>query len=334
MIFPIIKVVVGLWLCTTTAAYRFQPDKHDTWENKRIPSLIDLSEDQNSGSYWSSAFVTATTGQQFLLIHHQFSNFCKSSLLDLQTLEYSKHTDTCEITNNTKVVTADSLSISFPNLSIIADVPDKISELQLYAKAPDYSFSLDVEAKTSKVLLNGGNGVIAWGPGRVTCSHWSIPAARTSGTLTLGEKKPLTIDPSKSFTWYDHQIIQGAPSNFTWFEFHFPDPNIRVSVWAYDWTASDSWRYATVRVGEETTLVLPLVLSVDWDNAWVSPWSGKKFPQSWTLKFDNGDYLQVKSVKEDQEVQSGSWTGFVTVSRSRFMGQSTGFGVGDVIYLR
>lgn len=81
-------------------------------------------------------------------------------------------------------------------------------------------------------------------------------------------------------------------------------------------------------------MVLPFVLSVDWDNAWVSPWSGKKFPQSWTLKFDNGDYLQIKSVKEDQEVQSGSWTGFVTVSRSRFMGQSTGFGVGDVIYLR
>ncbi|KAF7555827.1 hypothetical protein G7Z17_g1936 [Cylindrodendrum hubeiense] len=302
MILSIPKVVVGLWLCTASVAYHFQPDKHDTWKNTRSPSLIDLSEDQNSGSYWSSAFVTATTGQQFLIVHHQFSTICKSSVLDLQTLKYSKHVDHCEITDATRVVTPDYLSITFPNLSIVADVPDKISELQLSAKSPDYSFSLDVEARTSKVLLNGGNGVIAWGPGYSNCSHWSIPAARTSGKLTLGEKKPLTLDPSKSFTWYDHQITNGVPSNFTWFEFHFPDPSIRVSVWAYDWPeSSDSWRYATVRLGEETNLVLPYTLSADWDNAWVSPLSGRKFPQSWTLKFENGDYLRVNSVKEDQE---------------------------------
>ncbi|KAM5380143.1 hypothetical protein ACJZ2D_003790 [Fusarium nematophilum] len=328
-----LHVLVLVWACTA-AGYHFQPDNHQTWKNTRVPSLVDLSKDQDSGSYWSSAFVTATTGQQFLLIHHQVAEQCKSSVLDLQDLRYWKNVDHCVISNRTKSVSSDSLSIGFPNFSFDAAAPDKISELKLFAKSPDYSFTLDAEARSSKVLLNGGNGVIAWGPGYANSTHWSIPAARTSGTLSLGKDKRLFLDSSRSFTWYDHQIVHGTPANFTFFEVHLPDPNIRVSIWAYDWPdSSDSWRYATVRLGQEATMVLPFSLAVDWDAAWISPTSKRAYPQSWMVKFDNGDYLRFQSVKEDQEIQDGAWTGFVTAAHSRFLGQTSGFGVADTVYM-
>ncbi|RSL56949.1 hypothetical protein CEP54_008519 [Fusarium duplospermum] len=197
----------SLGRCSTS----FRADNHDTWKNNRIPSQTNLSQDQNDGSYWSSAFATTTTGRQFLLIHHQFSTFCKSSVLDLKTLKYLKNMDHCEVNSASKTVLPDSLSIQFPDFSFDAAAPDKISQMQLSATAPEYSFNLTVEARTSKVLLNGGDGVIAWGSNYTTCSHWSIPAARTSGTLQLGVEKALELDPSKSLTWYDHQIIKGPP---------------------------------------------------------------------------------------------------------------------------
>ena len=300
----------------------------------RIPSLVNLSEDQNEGSYWSGAFLTATIGQQFIIIHHQYDTWCKSSVLDLSTLEYYKHSVHCTINNDTKLVTADSVTIEFPDFSFNTTAADKISELELFARTPEYSFTLDVESRTSKIVLNGGNGEIAWGPNYSTCTHWSIPAARTSGTLQLGDAASHTLDPSKSFTWYDHQIIQRPPANFTWFGVHFPDPQIRVSIWAYDWPeSSDVWRYATVRIGEEQTLVLPFTLLTDWNDVWTSPKSNRTFPQSWTLKFDNGDWLHLKSVKDDQEIRDGSWTGFVTAEKSWFFGQASGIGIADTIYV-
>lgn len=247
-----------------------------------------------------------------------------------------KHVDHCEVNNSTKTVTTDSLSIQFANYSFITKTPDKISGIQLYAKSPAYSFKLDLACNTSRTILNAGNGQIAWGPNRAlsNSTHWSIPAARTSGSLTLGTRAPLTVDESRSFTWYDHQDIHGgAPLNFTWFEAHFADPNIRVSIWAYDWAdTAEAWRYATVRIGEETTLVLPYTWEVDWSDAWVSGESNRTFPQQWTLTFDNGDFLRFRSVKKEQEIMTGAWTGFVTV-HGRFMGQTTGVGVVDSIYI-
>ncbi|KAJ6098113.1 hypothetical protein N7499_002487 [Penicillium canescens] len=328
--------LLSIWAGMVSAVYIFQPDNHTTWKNTRIPTIIDPSEDQNSGSYWTSAFLTTTTGRQFLLIQHQFAAYCKSSVLDLGSLEYWKHVDHCEPNNDTKTVTSDSLSLRFPNFSVVTTTPDKVSGLELYAKSRDYSFTLNVECRTSKMLMNGGNGVIAWGADRAhsNTTHWSIPAARTSGLLTLGKSKPLALDPAKSFAYYDHQnIFGGAPNNFTWFEAHFPNPNIRVSIWAYDWAdSSDEWRYATVRVGDETMMVLPYIWQVDWDDTWVSGTSNRTYPQRWTLTFENGDYLTFKSVKKDQEMLEGTWTGFATIE-SRFMDQTSGFGIVDQVYV-
>lgn len=241
--------------------------------------------------------------------------------------------ETCEPNNDTKTVTADSVSLRFANFSFNTAASDKISELQLYVQSSDYTFNLHVEPKKSKVVLNGGNAVIAWGPNGANSTHWSIPSARTSGTLTLGTNKTLELDPEHSFTWYDHQITHGVPKNFTFFEVHFPNPGVRASIWAYDRPDSDeSFRFATVRLGEETQLVLPYTWEVDWDNVWVSPATNYTYPQFWTLKFENGDYLNLESVKGDQEIMDGAWTGFITVGQSKFFGETYGYGVGDVIF--
>lgn len=79
-------------------------------------------------------------------------------------------------------------------------------------------------------------------------------------------------------------------------------------------------------------MVLPYTWQVFWDDAWVSGSSNHTYPQRWTLTFENGDYLHFKSVKEDQEILAGSWTGFATVE-SRFMGQTSGFGIADTVYI-
>ncbi|PSN73806.1 hypothetical protein BS50DRAFT_566739 [Corynespora cassiicola Philippines] len=334
MVVALVTLFTLFWVFSRVTSYHFRPDQHDTWKNTRIPSLIDLSEDQNNGSYWSSAFVTTTTRQQFLIVHHQFGSVCKSSVLDLKSLEYWKHVVSCEINATSKTVTSESLNIQFSNFSITSNASDKISELRLSAKSPNYSFTLNVHGRTSKVLLNGGNGVIAWGQDHAECSHWSLPAAQTSGKLALGANRPLDLLPSESFTWYDHQIITAPPPNFTWFEVHFPSTEIRVSIWAYDWpNSSQAWRYATVRIGEQTTLVLPYKLSPSLKETWTSPASNSTFPQAWKLEFENGDHLNLRSVKGDQEIQPGTWTGFVVAENSHFFGQKTGFGVGDVVYL-
>lgn len=262
-------------------------------------------------------------------------NVCKSSLLELETMEHHKNVFECEINNNTKTVTPESVDIHFPDFSFATNASDKVSELELFAQAEDYSFELNVHARKSKVLLNGGNGAVAWGPGYKQSTHWSIPAAQTSGTLDIGEGgEPLTLVPSESLTWYDHQNIEGAPSNFTWFTVHFPTTEIQVSIWAYEWPESgDIWRYATVRLGEETTMVLPFTLEADWSDVWVSPESNTTFPQSWSLKFDNGDFLNLRAAKAEQEIQPRTWTGFIVAEESNFFGQTSGFGLGDVVHL-
>lgn len=79
-------------------------------------------------------------------------------------------------------------------------------------------------------------------------------------------------------------------------------------------------------------MVLPYTWQVDWDDSWVSGTSNHTYPQRWTLTFENGDYLRFKSVKKGQEILDGTWTGFATVE-SRFMGQTSGFGIADTVYV-
>jgi hypothetical protein len=67
---------------------------------------------------------------------------------------------------------------------------------------PDLTFDLAIDG-TSTALLDGAVGTFFFGTD-TPVFEWGIPACQTSGTLVVNGET-LTVDPSRSFTWYDRQ---------------------------------------------------------------------------------------------------------------------------------
>ncbi|KAH0422881.1 hypothetical protein CcaCcLH18_12533 [Colletotrichum camelliae] len=102
----------------------------------------------------------------------------------------------------------------------------------------------------------------------------------------------------------------------------------------------DTYRFATVRVGEESQYVIPFDMEAGGGTcgSWTSAKSNITYPQSWTLSFENGDVLEVQSLRGDQEIYGSRklsdavYAGYVNMSGS-FLGQERGFGVVEMIKL-
>ncbi|KAH7124338.1 hypothetical protein EDB81DRAFT_912533 [Dactylonectria macrodidyma] len=303
-------------------------------------NLTESQYDVESGSsYWMSSFITSTKGKQYLALSHimtPFKNLCRSSVLDLQSLQYWVHLTYCSSVENKASDTSGPLNADFDTYKFVSTASDSIANMYAYADTnASYSFNISWEA-TSKVLLNGGAGSIAFGTGPSNATEWGIPAAKTTGSLTL-DGKSVEIDTKNSFTWYDRQISYGAPRNWTWFQLNFPGTEIKASVWAYDLGLPDNttYHFATIRKGE-SQYVLAYDLIPDMSSVWVSPNSGLVYPLSWKLEFENGDHLVVKSIRPDQEMYGPdalvdtAYEGFITVS-GKFFGQTRGFGVVELV---
>ncbi|KAJ4073186.1 hypothetical protein NW761_014397 [Fusarium oxysporum] len=330
-------------LCSRSRSqFQFRPDTHSTWENTRLAARYDLVEDQsNAGSFWYCSFLTATSGEQFLALQHVLGSAysqstCKSSLLDLHTLEYWNDLSYC-LPDNSSSPTAAPINIKYENYGIRATSDDKISSMDIFGTTEHYSYELAFTAK-SKVLLNGGNGVITFGPEFGNSTEWAVPALRTTGSVTLNGTT-YDIDPARSLTWYDRQAGFTAPSNWTWFQLHFLGSNIKASIWAFDLEAPASPttnRFATVRVGEESQYVLAYDLKANWKNTWTSKKTNVTYPQSWRLEFESGDALNIQSVRRDQEIYGPNaisesvYAGFVNV-KGLFLGQRVGYGLVEMI---
>ncbi|KXH65226.1 hypothetical protein CNYM01_13631 [Colletotrichum nymphaeae SA-01] len=359
-------------LASGCASELFSPDNHSTYLNvrlpifsaieknhvltrdlkTRIPSLYNLTVDQTSGSYWTSAFLTTTTGAQYLALSHILGPICKSSLLNLDTLEYKNHLEYGTTSQNSSastshdaaapLLTGTGFQISAGNgvCALGSTSADLISEMYTTGSTPDYAYNLTWQS-TSKVILNGGNGAFTFGPGFANSTEWSVPAGKTSGTLTIGDSnETLEIDSTKSMIWYDHQKGAGAPQKWTWFQLHFPNSSTKASIWSYDFGAPSHqlYQFATVRVGEESQYVLPFDMETRGCGGWASPKSNITYPQHWKLNFENGDMLDIKSIKEDQEIYGFQqlsdtvYAGYVNVS-GKFLGSEVGFGVVEMIQL-
>ncbi|KAK1621478.1 hypothetical protein BDP81DRAFT_401142 [Colletotrichum phormii] len=293
----------------------------------RVPSLYNLILDQTSGSYWTSAFLTTTTGTQYLALSHILGPICKSSLLNLDTLEYSNNLNYGAASQNgtaspSTATAGFHISAGGGNCGLGSTSSDLITEI------------------TSKVPLNGGNAAFTFGPNFANSTEWSILAGTTYGTLTLSNNETLTIDPARSLIWYDHQKGAGAPQRWTWFQLHFPNSSTKASIWSYDFGAPSHqlYQFATVRVGEESQYVLPFDMETRGCGDWTSPRSNITYSQRWELRFENGDVLDIKSVREDQEIYGARqlsdtvYAGYVNVS-GRFLGEEVGFGVVEMIKL-
>lgn len=308
-----------------------------------IPALIDMTVNQydvsSGSSYWTSSYVTSTEGKQFLAISHILSAgagpkpYCRSSVLDLETLDYWVDLIYCTLESD-PMDQSQPLDNDYGTYGFRSTSNDSISSMYTWADTnASFSFNISWEA-TSHSLLNGGSGVIAFGEGPINATEWATPAASAAGSLTLNGTVH-EIDTDNSFTWYDRQISYGAPRNWTWFELNFPGSDLKASVWAGDHADGATFRFGTVRAGE-SMLVLAYDLVCDMSSAWTSPSTGLTYPLRWTLRFENGDYLDVESVRDDQEMygpdnlSDSAYEGFVVASGS-FMGQESAFGVVEMV---
>ncbi|KAH6986570.1 hypothetical protein BKA56DRAFT_312224 [Ilyonectria sp. MPI-CAGE-AT-0026] len=333
-------------LCEATKLI-IKPDNAKSFTDPKMPHLLNFTESQFSSalgtSYWTTTFLTASDKHQYLIVSHALLSYFGVEDPDI-TARYS----ILDITDPSRfwvylgyVPTPESfagpdnrLSIDYPSFGFKALTDDSVSKIQAWGERPDFGFNLTFEA-TTQVLVNNGGGTWNWGTGNTT--EWALPSCRTTGTLTLDEKV-LTIDPANSFTWYDRQFSHGAPlGNWTWFELNFPKSEIKASIWAIDSNepSPGNWRFATVRT--KTGLE---ILTIDFDSSkdktWTSPDSNITYPLQWDLKFSNGDYLSISSMRPEQEMYGNrsatdiAYEGGV-VAKGSFMGQKTGFGVVEIV---
>ncbi|KAF7549709.1 hypothetical protein G7Z17_g6200 [Cylindrodendrum hubeiense] len=303
------KVCTGTLLPRSQSRYVFKPEAQSTFRNSHVPELVDFADSQYDidlgSSYWLSSYITSTNGKQYLAISHVLTQKeqdtkCRSSILDLKTLDYWVDLTYC--TPQAKATTvaekASPLNLDFGTYGYKATSEDGVSKMAAFVETTDYSINLSWEA-TSKVMLNGGGGIIGFGDRPANATHWGIPSAKTEGSLTIGDEV-VEIEPKSTFTWYDRQISWGVPKNWTWFQVNFPGTAIKASIWAFE-TETQSKQFATIRV-DESIHILAYTLTPDMTKTWTSPNTNVTYPLSWRLEFDNGDYLKVNSVRPDQEM--------------------------------
>ncbi|KAL1798455.1 hypothetical protein ACET3X_002492 [Alternaria dauci] len=193
-----------------------------------------------------------------------------------------------------------------------------------------YEYNLTVKA-SSRVILNAGTGFFNWGKGSTT--QWSLPSGQTSGTLSIGNSL-YQIDGERSMTWYDRQYGTGSPDGgFTWFGVHFPGSDVKASIWFSDnEDPKQHLRFATIRTSYGLSIVR-FNLTADPNVAWTSPETNTTYQTRWILDFDNGDFLEVNSVRKDQEIAADALvavSAFASV-KGRFFGQKKGFALIDVV---
>ncbi|KAK7423662.1 hypothetical protein QQX98_000852 [Neonectria punicea] len=327
-------------------AYVFKPESHADFKNSFVPALVNYTDSQydvasGAASYWISSYIIGDDKRQYLAISHILttknpSQVCRSSILDLRTLEYWVDLTYCSNKNDSAFDRPGPLSGDFGTYAFGSTSDDSVSSMYAYPET-NRSFSLDLTWKaTSRAMQNGGGGIIAFGPGPSNATEWGIPAGKTSGSITLNGST-IEVDPKHSFTWYDRQISYGVPRNWTWFQVNFPGSSIKASIWKYDLgpPSNQAYQFATVRNGNSVE-VLAYTLTPDGTRTWTSPNSGRTYPLLWKLEFENGDHLTIKSVRDDQEMYGSlalvdsAYEGFITV-RGKFEGQREGFGVVEMV---
>ncbi|KAF2420134.1 hypothetical protein EJ08DRAFT_598586, partial [Tothia fuscella] len=297
-------------------------------------------------SWWTSHFVRTTDRGKYAVISHALSAIpdapmvVRSSILDL--LDVKNYWKDSRYISNPVTVSNGRLNVTSGSyFGIRALSEDTISQMNTYRNGESYSFDISFNA-TSKALLNVGGNM--WQIGGYKNTQWGLPACRTSGSLSINGKK-LTIDTEKSLTWYDRQW---SPSdlppptgpvlfgNFIWFELHF-SKDIKASIWSYDHRIdkSKSRRFATVRTGSGL-MMLPFTLETTSKRFWTSPLSKITYPLQWTLLFAGGDFIDIESVREDQELYGDAalmdsiYAGVVT-AKGKFLGETDAFGIVEMV---
>ncbi|APA11300.1 hypothetical protein sscle_07g060700 [Sclerotinia sclerotiorum 1980 UF-70] len=323
----------------SNALYNFTPENASTIYDAELPNQYSLPESQlvtpPVNSFWSTHFLTSANSTEYVLLSHAFvlpsgTVTVRTSLLDASNPEnYWQSTKNLPLQNNSTTKNG-KLRIEAPGFEFSSNSNDSISTMVWSGSTDHYEYNLTVKA-TSRVLLNAGTGYFSWGNGNT--SQWSLPSCQTSGMLTLDDQI-LQVDEERSMTWYDRQFgFGGVDSEFTWFGVHFPGSEVKASIWLSDnKDPAQHLRFATVRTDYGLEIVR-FNVTIEPENAWTSPNSNYTYQTRWFLDFDNGDFLDIKSVRNDQEIYAKnsifSSSPFTTV-KGRFFGQKTGFALVDI----
>lgn len=167
-----------------------------------------------------------------------------------------------------------------------------------------------------------------------------MPAGTITGSVTKNDTE-IAVDTDKSFSWYDRQWQSGPFANWTWFELHTQtdgeEDYSRLSIWFYPagWEGVPEKGFATIRTQPGVQTVLPAT-KVDGDRDWTSPVSNATYALDWTIELQDGTSLQVRSIRDDQELADSdglfvTYEGFVEVTGTTSSGDAiTGFGVVEI----
>jgi hypothetical protein len=155
------------------------------------------------------------------------TGFYRASLVDITDPSFYAYS---VVNINNTAGASSTFNFTYDHYAYEALSADQTSMLRTWSTMPNVTFDLTING-TSTALLDGAVGTFDFGT-ELLVSEWGMPACETSGTFVVNEEI-LTVDPSRSFTWYDRQWGGGAVGNWTWFELHLEMDNapVKASIW-------------------------------------------------------------------------------------------------------
>ncbi|RDW90788.1 uncharacterized protein DSM5745_02563 [Aspergillus mulundensis] len=305
--------------------FDFTPDTHgfDVNDYKHLPLTLDLATSQRAvpsagNSWWTSSYIRTLDDRSYFIVSHVGNpgvGFYRYSILDINNPEYYQQYAYTGTTADPVSAHIDGANVTLPTYGFEAINPaDTLAGMRTWSTS-GFEFNLSFEF-SSPVILNGGSGTFTWGPYSTT--EWSLVAGVTRGSFVV-DNVQLTIDPERSLTWYDRQIVwipadagPAASHNWTWFQLHFDHEDghrgektrpSKISAWIWDYADNPRVQFATTHsssAGQQQ--VMPLTeFSPSNSRTWTSPGCGGTYPLEWDIALADGMRLRIEVIRDEQE---------------------------------
>ncbi|KAB8207886.1 hypothetical protein BDV34DRAFT_211302 [Aspergillus parasiticus] len=284
-------------------------------QTKLIQLTQDLATSQTINptainSWWSSSFIHASDGNDYLIISHVLLQgqdvstvLLRASILDINDTAYYRQVSWIQ-NGSSKAAHVQTVPLG------VATKYFGFVSMRIWCITKRVEFNLTFQL-SAPIILNGGTGTFPFG-NEITF-EWSMPAGVTDGHFTVN-RKFLTIDSARSSTWYDRQFLWPivpmdgpAKSNWTWFK---DKPGIHQVLAASEFKPSS--------------------------RQWTSSCSKATYSLDWVVTLVDGTILELSSVRDDQELCDqegtvGTYEGYITVSGTRGEHPISGYGLVEVV---
>ncbi|KAE8138614.1 hypothetical protein BDV38DRAFT_270472 [Aspergillus pseudotamarii] len=298
-----------------------------------------------TNSWWSSSFVHASDGHDYLIVSHVIlpnlnlsTALLRASILDINDIAYYRQVSWLHNGSSRATQMPNGPpGVATKNFGFVSvDPANPLDKMRIWCITEHVELDLTFQL-SAPVILNGGTGTFPFGD--ETTLEWSMPAGITDGYFTAN-RKLLTIDSARSLTWYDRQLIWAfAPldgpvrSNWTWFQVHHGERT--MSIWAWDTLGGQRFQFATVRDKPGIHQVLVVTEFTPSSRQWTSPCSKTTYSLDWTVALVDGTRLELSSVRDDQELctQDGAiatYEGYINVAGTRGGKPISGYGLVEI----